>query len=448
MIGRRLLLALGCAACGENTHPDELFTAVSGARLALQQFRYDDGTEQATADEFYDTDLHARCAPQRWSDDLVRCVPVADDAVYTDAACTMLVGRARTAVEPELFLAYAAIGEVVRPARLFRAGAATDPIAQFYEMRDGACTGPRSSPEEPITYFAVGDEIEGASLVPIRDGEIGDGRLGVQIREGDDGARVPFGLRDRELGVACSPARGDGGDILCAPTSAAPASYFRDPACNEAVAAASAAAPPPTIVAVVEPSGCTGYRAVAGEVPGAPLYRRDGDACTPAARPAGARLFAAGAGLELAPLGRTLEDAPARRLQRIILETGGLRFLDDHLFDTATRADCRRQPIGDVLRCIPEAVAPMRTLFATGCGVAVQLAEVPQRTCERIAFATRLTGDGFEIRAIGDRPPDALFQLQNGQCLPYPSSAATTLRALGPPIDPAAFLGAVYFGAR
>jgi hypothetical protein len=443
-----LALALGGAACAENTHPGELFTATSGARLALQLFRYDDGTEQAAADELYDTELHARCAPRRWSDGAVRCVPVVDDAVYIDAACTMLAGRARTSAKPVLFLAYAAVGGDVSPARLLRAGAAIDPVAQFYELADGACTGPRPSPEEPITYFAVGDEVDGASLVPIRDGELGDGRLAVQVRESDDGARIPLGLRDRELGVACTPAHGTGGGVPCAPAGAAAASAFVDPACSEPAAVVAADAPAPAIAAVVDPSGCTGYRAVAGEVPGPRLYRRDGDACTPFAAPAGARLFATGAALELASLGRALEDAPGRRLRRIVLEAGGLRLLDDRLFDTATRADCRRQRVGDVPRCLPDTVAPARTLFAPGCAVEIQVAELPRRTCEPIAFAAGLAAGELEIRAIGERPPEAPFQRVSGLCLPYPSSAETQLRALGPPIDPAAFPGALSFGAR
>ena len=445
-------VALGEAACAEDAHPEELFAATSGSRLALQLVRYDDGTEQATADELYDRELHARCTPRRWSDGAVRCVPAVDDAVYTDAACTMLAGRARTIAKPALFLAYAAAaGEDARPARLFRAGAAIDPVPQLYELRDGACTGPWPSPEEPIAYFEVGDELDGASLVAIRDGEVGEGRLAVLVRESDDGARIPLGLRDRELGAACTPARGGGGDLRCAPAGAAPASAFGDPACSEPVVVVAAGSPPPAIAAVVEASGCTGYRAIAGEVPGPRIYRRADGACTSAIVPAGARLFAPGAELALASLPRTLEDAPGRRLRRVILEAGGLRVLDDRLFDTATRADCRRRLVGDVLRCIPDAVAPARTLYAPGCGIEVPVAELPPRTCEPVAFATGPDGeDGedLEIRAIGDRAPDALFRLENGQCLPTPSSADTSFRALGPPIDPAAFAGALYFGAR
>ena len=64
MIARWLVAVLACAACGDNLHRDDLFTAVSGSRLALQKYRYDDGTEQAVANEFYDTQIHTRCTPR------------------------------------------------------------------------------------------------------------------------------------------------------------------------------------------------------------------------------------------------------------------------------------------------------------------------------------------------------------------------------------------------
>jgi hypothetical protein len=446
------MLAVACAACGENAHPEELFEATSGTRLELQRYRFDDGAELATADELYDRELHARCAPGRWSDGTVRCIPAVEDAVYTDAACTMLAGRALAIAKPALFLAYETTGAGVRPARLFRAGAAIDPVAEYYEMKDGACTGPLPSPADPIEYFAVGDDLGGEALVAIRDVDAGEGRLAVQVRESDDGARIPFGLRDRDLGAACTPSRDDGGGIVCAPAGAAPAGTFRDPACTAPVVIVAAGESVPAIAAVVRDSGCTGYRIVAGGLAGGPLYRRAGDACAPMPAPPGARLFAVGAELSLAELPRVLEEVPGRRLQRVILEAGELRIADDRLFDTATRADCRHRLVGDVTRCIPEAVATARTLYAPGCGIAISVAELPRRTCEPVAFATAPAGVDFEIRAIGDRAPDALFRLENGQCLPNPGSGSspseTSLRTLGPPIDPSAFVGAVYYGAR
>ena len=444
---RWLAVVLGCVACGDAVHREDLFTATSGSRLALQLYRFDDGTEQPEPGELYDTRLHTRCTPRRWIDDVVRCVPVADDAVYIDDACTDLVGLSVTMEEPTHFLAY----QHGRPARAFAAGAATDPVSQFFVKQDDGCVGPFPSPQDPIAYFEVGGEIDGADLVPVREAEAGTGRIAVQVRVADDGMLVPFGLRDRELGVVCTPALHGDGSVACEPTGAAPASYFLDPTCDQPVVAVTDGAAIPAIARVVERSGCPGYRTVGGEV-SPPLYRRVGDRvdddCIPAATPPGHRLFAATTRLELPALERTLESIPGRRLQRIILDDGDLRFLGDLLYDTATRADCTRRAVGDVIRCVPSTVAAATTLFTAGCAVPIQAAELPRQACAQPSFATATTEDGFEIHAIGGRIESPLFQLDTGLCLPHSGSLGTDPHALGPAIDPQAFSGAVYFGAR
>ena len=120
-------------ACGDNSPAGaELITAVSGTRLAVQKYRYDDGTELAVGNEFYDTELHARCRAQRWIDDTVLCVPIVDEAVYSDAACTELVGLGRTVDRPTLFLAYDHRAGVTIAARLFRADVQRAPISSVH----------------------------------------------------------------------------------------------------------------------------------------------------------------------------------------------------------------------------------------------------------------------------------------------------------------------------
>ena len=163
------------------------------------------------------------------------------------------------------------------------------------------------------------------------------------------------------------------------------ASYFGDPACHEPVVAVGATVPP-AIARLVEPSGCASYHRVGPEL-SVPLYSRAGDTCTPVAAPVDGRLFPLAAPIALPVLGRSLEAIPGRRLQRIILDHDGLRFLDDRLFDTATGADCGRRTLRDGVRCLPTTIAST-TLFLEGCAVPVRVVEVPQDTCERLAFAT------------------------------------------------------------
>ena len=72
MTARGLLVVLGIVACGDNTLHDNVFTAASGSRIALQLYRYDDGTEQTEPNEMYDKDQHTLCTAQRWIDGIVR----------------------------------------------------------------------------------------------------------------------------------------------------------------------------------------------------------------------------------------------------------------------------------------------------------------------------------------------------------------------------------------
>jgi len=472
VIARGIALAVIAAGalggCGDDLHPasQALFTARSGARLALQKYRYDDGTELAVSTEFYDGGLHTRCAAQPWRDGAVRCVPVADDAEYADAACTMPIGLGRSIAKPSYFVAPDSAAGGAVATRVFRAGAAAPPITAYYTLAGGACTGPIAVPAGLTSFFAVGDELDGGALVAFHDTEFAAGRIGVVIRETDDGLRVAAGLRDRQLGAACAATPEADGSVACEPAGAPAATLFGDPGCNQPVVAAAAA---PPIARLAEPSGCASYHRVGAELP-PPVYRRTGDACSPADAPAGGRMFAVGPAIDLPAIGRALEDAPGRRLQRVILDLGidpgpglgagpgldaspaadplaaRLRVFDDRLFDTVLGADCRPRSVRGVIRCIPVAITNATLVFAAGCTSPVLVAEVPQHACEPPAYA--LSNRPFTIRPVGDRAPGPLFRLDGATCTPYAGAPGNELRALGAPIDPAIFLGAIYYGER
>jgi hypothetical protein len=460
----RAALALALAGvvaptgCGDDLRGpgDGAFTSRSGARLALQKYRYDDGTELAVSGEFYDTALHTRCTPQPWRDGAQRCVPAADDAEYTDPGCTMRIGLARTITVPTYFVApdTAAAGAVAT--RVFHADAAAPAITQYYTLAGGVCTGPIAVPATLTSFFAVGDELDGDDLVAFHDTEIAAGRIGVTVRETGDGLRVAAGLRDRQLGAACAATPETDGGVACEPAGAAAATLFRDPACDQPVVAAAAA---PPVARLVEPSGCASYHSVGAEL-SPPVYRETGGACGPADAPPGGRMFAVGPAIELPALGRTLEDAPGRRLRRVLLDLGPdatsdpgtdpaaarLRVFDDRLFDTVLGADCRPRSIRGAIRCLPVAITTATVVFTAGCTTPVLVAEVPQHACEPPAYAT--TNRPFQVRPVGDLAPGPLFRLDGTTCTPYAGAPGNELRALGAPIDPTIFLGAIYYGER
>jgi len=449
MTTRRLVIAIGVAAagCGDDRHvAEDPLAAASGTRIALQKYRYDDGTEQAVAGEFYDRITHTRCRPLAWADGVPRCVPVADDAAYLDAACTQLVGLGQTIARPTHFITYDTqpAGRIVT--RVVRAGPPRDAIAQYYQVVGGACTGPVAVPAQLTRFFAPGAELDASDLVALHDREVGDGRLAISVRQTDDGLRVPAGLRDRELGAACAPTvRGDGA-ATCEPVGATTPSYFRDPACSQpavAVGAATTAA----IARLVEPSGCASYHHL-GEELAAPIYRRDGAACTAADAPAGTRMFAIGGAIDLPPLDRSFEGGPGQRLQHVVFQTGdpaAPRYIGDAPFDTAMATTCAPRQLRDAIRCVPASVTAT-TLLLAGCTQQVRVAEVPQQACAPIGFAT--TNRPFQIAAIGGVVTDPLFRQDGGACTPYSGAPGDELRAVGPAIDITSLVSAIYYGDR
>lgn len=444
----RWLAALAiCAACGDDRPPAPVHGAVSGARLALQWYGFPDGVRQPEPDEFYDRVLHARCAPRAWVDGVVRCVPDADQAAYLDDACTQPVGRGVSIEEPTHFIGHDLVDGQLWPARLYIAGDELDTVKRYYLRLGSDCQGPYFDPED-VQYFGVLGELGGGDLVALRERTEGDGRLALQVRESDDGMRVPLGLRDQALDADCAAVVRDDGEVRCEPIDATPATYFRDPACAEPVVAVGGGDEPPALAQVTEPSGCAAYREVGDELAPA-LYRREGDACTPVAIVPPPRVFALGAPVAPLPLERTLEPGGGR-LQRVVLGDGEMQVYDDVLYDHATRADCRRHRFEgeDGVRCIPAALAAAFLLYTPTCAVAVDVTLVPQRSCRRPAFAAATTAAGLELHAIGDRAGEPLHVWNFGPCRPYVATPGTTVHLLGPAIDPTAFAGALYYGER
>lgn len=434
------------AACGDNPAPETTVGAVSGQRLALQWYGFPDGVRQPEPDEFYDRALHARCAPRTWADQTVRCVPLADQAAFGDDLCTEPVGRGVSIDEPTHFIGYDQVGDEVRPVRVYPAGDELDTIKRYYLRWGAECLGPYADPDE-VTYYALGPELGGGDLVALHERELGEGRLALRLRESDDGMRVPLGLRDRTLAADCRPGVRDDGTVRCEPDADTEVSYFRDPACSQPVVAVHAEAPVPVLARMDGPSGCTDYYAV-GEAVATTLYQRQGDTCMAQVLVPPPQAFAIGEPLELVTFARTLEPGDGR-LQRVVLDDGELQIFDDVLFDRATRADCRRYRFEDgVTRCIPTALASSFQLYTPTCAVPVEVAELPPRSCQRPAFAATTTAGGLQLRAIGDRAGEPLHTWNFGPCRPYVADPGQTVHLLGPPIDPTAFAGALYYGER
>lgn len=435
-------------ACGDGVPADDEVVVTSGTRLAVSWYRFADGTEQPEPGLLYDRALHTACAPTRWIDGVVRCVPIAEAAEFVDAACSLRLGVVTANAEPTHFLAYEETAGERHARAVLAAGAeVAAPVARFRRV-DGACVGPFGV-DPAARYYAVGAELEAGAFVAVREEARGGDRLALIEQVADDGLRAPLGLRDVALDAACVPTPSADGGVVCAPVDAVLAAHHGDPSCASPVAVViDEAAPPPRHARIAGADGCEAFHAVSGSL-ASPVYQRDGDVCHAVVLAPGTRAFAVGARLDVPALTRELATTPGRRLRSIVVVADEHRLYDARLHDRAIAADCARHTFADgTTRCIPADVAPMQQRFTASCVVALAIAELPARSCRRPAFAVGTTASGFEVRAIGDAVTEPLYHRVDEQCRPYTPAPGLVAHRLGPPIDPEAFSPAILYGAR
>lgn len=434
------------AACGDDVRREPVVAPVSGSRLKLEWFFYGDGSKDPNPEAFFDTELHTRCSPQLWSDGVLRCAPVADDAVYTNATCTELVGRGDQIAKPTFFLGHEQVAGVRSPAHLYHAGSDTTVPSSIYERIDGTCVGPRLT-QPDVPYFEVQDEVLATDMVVFHDSSVAaDERLDLEVRETDDGLHLPLGLRDRTLALACHAIERAGGAV-CEPTSVPTAFHFADPGCETPALGVPVSQPAPAIARSTGLDGCTVDRAVGASAP--VLYTRIGATCQVVPGGGGLRAYTLGAEISLAPLERRVVPDRAHRLLQIVIGAGSERLLDEWMYDTATRLDCRRATFDDAVRCIPAVTIPATTLFAQGCTLAIPVAELTEPACTPTGFATTTSELGvLELRAIGEPLSSPLYSMDTGSCAPYIAAPGRVVHAVGPPIPTETFVGGHAAGER
>jgi hypothetical protein len=449
---RWLAMLAFVVACGDSRTVVGEIDSVSGTRLKLELYLFEDGTQQVEPSSFYDTTLHAQCRPLRWVDEEQRCVPDATEVRFTDRECLEAVGFAPSTDRrpPTHFLAYDEIDDGLVPVQLYRAGARTVDATEVYVRRGDACIGPSLPPTDSVTYAAT-DELAAQSMQIVTDSERGAGRLELHIQETTDGLRVVGGLVDRELGQACSPVSRDATTASCEPATSLPATVYLDDRCETKGVVVYGDATS-AIVRSIDDDGCARFTTLGPEGTTS-VYRLDGAQCVPTFVSGDAHVFALGEPLELPRFERSVEAVAGRRLQRVMLGAADdpeLRFASDRLYDLAIGGECRREQVGDDVRCIPVATLAATTLYGTSCSVPIEVALLPARTCGPVAFARTFASGGVTptFHAIGDPVTTTLFTFTSAGCVAYTPPTGTEIRALGPPLAPDVFPIAVQYGAR
>ena len=437
-----LALFVICVACGDNVTREVPYDATSGTRLRVERYLFDDGTTQPAPGGFFDADLHVRCTPGTWIDGTIRCLPIAEDALFADAACTTAIGRGMLITKPRAFVGREVVAGVSLPSHIYRAGAPIAAPGQYYERTDGMCDGPFFTPSDYV-YYQLDGEVD---PVAITETEVGTGRLVLRVRTTADGASTPLAIFDRELATDCEPAELDGTEV-CEPTGAPISTFFADGACTQpAVAIPSTTTPQPLVARLEQPGDCPTYRAIDVELT-TPVYRLDRGGCIGAVRDPTRRYFAVGELATLAPIERTIE-ASHRRLQRVLIAADDLFTYGTPLVDNATQAECARVLVGDVERCLPTNTLVATDVYAPGCVQRLRVTPAPIRACRPSAFAVSSTAP-IELAALGDVTTETVYRFGiNGACIPFTPPADQQLRTLGPALPEDTFLAARPFGER
>ena len=440
---RAAVWVLLVAACGDNGIPrDPLFTGLSGSRIKLQWYLYQDGAKQLETAAFYDARLHVRCEPKHFVDGVYRCAPIADRTVFRDSECTTELGTATNVRTPKYFVGHDRVDGELRAARLLRPGARLEtPPTQFFERQDGACV--QISEPPTVSYFEIASADHIDELAEVWTDQMPGERLGLRILSGIDNLTAPVGYIDQQLGIDCRPEVRPDGTSACVPAAAVEPAHFADPSCEQRVVVA--AAPPPAL-GVLDDNGCTGYFGP-GEEHTSLLYRRAGTACVRAFLQPGEHAYRVGAPLELAPVARFVAEDPDLRLQRIAVAAGPMLTLDDRLYDTATRSDCRSVGNGELAICVPtNAATGARTYANDKCTRELLVADLPRAQCSRSAFAVV---EDMSIHAIGAPYTSSLYALDaGGTCRVRAPLPDRIPHLLGPPIPPTTFVAGVVYSER
>ncbi|HVV86662.1 MAG TPA: hypothetical protein VHE35_26570 [Kofleriaceae bacterium] len=455
MAGALAVAVANVAACGDDLTSDAPLAPRDGTRLAASWFAFADGARLpepfGAFEGLFDRVEHTTCVQQPWADGVDRCTPTqVGQALYTDAACTQVVGRASVNETPTHFVGFDWVRGSAHQARLYRAGAPIAPIGAFYERRDGTCSGPLPAPVG-YSYYASAGEVDVGRLPQLTIQLVGDGRLAMWVTTSTDGLWLPTSVVDTELNDPCSPGIDRDGRLRCLP-DAQTTTTFADPACTHPVFVSEPSVGPPSlIVAVTGRDGCSTYHGLGDPIDTAVYSLQSDGACV--ARPLGGGETVFDTSGEVTPveLQRSVEPASGRRLQQIVYEGGGAHFVDvERLHDTATHADCKPAGVADRLRCLPAQIAPTATLFTSStCAIPIDVVLDAHPTCGAASFATTPDDMAVDVlHVIGDPVATPLFTGGVGNCTPFVAPPGVTVRAVGPALDPSVFVHGVLVEGR
>lgn len=387
-----LVVAVGLAACGGDDGPT-VRTAISGERIKITWFEYDEGSREPYG--LRDGARDEVCVPQLWADGLVRCTPWASTlgppTQFADDACTDPVHQnlagdyAAEMVDAGGEPAIAVLRDV-------------EPLMVFqWWSRDasGACVGPMSGPSQ---FGRVGAEVPSSAFVVIdRVVPVTAGRITVAVDTTVDGLYFPTHARDTELGFDCVLAPSAPDAVSCLPNRYT--ITYRDAECTQPVVQALLDGDLPRFIG--SDRGCEHklYEVGPTSSEGARFWLGLDGTCAPLMT-SNQRWY------ELTPREAAVMErrrvASGRRLAPIALISGEHGLIDRWWYDEELGDECT---LNGLMHCRPDGIAYARSYFAdASCAQPLELAIVRswERPCN-VDPAPVLTGGSDGIHRIGAR---------------------------------------------
>jgi hypothetical protein len=182
--------------------PANIPSWTSGTRLRAKVADFGGGAIELTG--WFDSELGLDCSLDGVAPDGIRhCFPAATNIVYADAGCSSqklgIWNPGGGSPQPTYAIASQIVGNTFVK-RTYPLGAEMS-VGSYYSGDPGACTGPY--PQTTLKLYAVGAEIDPATLVRLDDIREGTGRLRQDGWQGSDGSKFFTSLFDSTRGLSC-----------------------------------------------------------------------------------------------------------------------------------------------------------------------------------------------------------------------------------------------------
>jgi hypothetical protein len=433
--------------------PDADGQPVDGSRLTARSAVFP-GTSPAHLG-WHDGELDVDCEFDLAADGEYRCLPGLDALVgrgefsSPDCAASSELGSVFNSLACGQKPSYAAFGDGC-PARwqILQLG----PVFRgdtIYRLQGGECVA--DVPDEAMTYYELGEEVEPTRFVAAERSLEGEGRVQRHVLAAQDGAREPsYSFRDAELDEDCGFAVAADGSMRCIPGDTyVDGRLHADADCSQQLAWASGCSQSAfgfsldeslcearwQVYPLGEPvTGIDVYQSVDGEC-------LAGDLGDEPARPVGEEIPPS----TLAPA--ELEERGDGRIRSrwARLPDGSAVF--HSWWDTEYDMRCMRRPLasGEMV-CMPDPYTPVedfeyyadeacteRTSVVTG--------DVPCAQQDELALRITDTCPGIELFHVAGPVEGELYTFDDdtGACRPITEAERDSMRALGEPVDTGTF---------